>query len=254
MLAELASLDVFRFLLVFTRIGAAIMLFPGFSGAMVAMRARLALAMAVTFVVLPVVAPGLPPMPRSPLALGLLVFVEATIGVFLGVVVQVLMSALGLAGNYIGYKAGLTNAFSVDPITEDQSTLIPRFLSSVAVLMLFATDMHHLMFRAVIDSYEVFQPGRPLPVGDMSDMVAHGLAASFRLGLQLAAPVMVFGLVFFGGMGVLARLMPQMPVFFVTLPIQMMMGLSILMISLPMIMLWFLRYFADGMLPFVGGR
>jgi Flagellar biosynthesis pathway, component FliR len=92
------------------------------------------------------------------------------------------------------------------------------------VLLILATDLHHLMFRAVVDSYELFRPGQSLPVSDMSNLLATTLAASFRLGLQLAAPLVVFGLVFYGGLGVLARLMPQMPVFFVALPVQLMMG------------------------------
>ncbi|MBW7852465.1 MAG: flagellar type III secretion system protein FliR [Rhodospirillales bacterium] len=253
MLAELAAVDVFRFLLVFTRIGAAVMLFPGIGGTMVTARARLTLALAVSFVVLPVVASTLPAMPRSPFALGLLLLSETAIGVFMGVMVQMLMAALNVAGSYIGYKAGLTNAFVSDPVTADQSTLIPRFLSNLAVVLIFATGLHELLFRAVVDSYALFVPGGPLPFGDMSESVARALATSFRIGLQLAAPVMVFGLVFYGGMGVLARLMPQMPVFFVALPIQVLLGLSILMVSLPLIMLWFLRHVEDGLMPFVRG-
>jgi flagellar biosynthetic protein FliR len=77
------------------------------------------------------------------------------------------------------------------------------------------------------------------------------LGDSFVVGIQLAAPVLVFALVFNTGLGLVNRLVPQMQVFFVGLPIQVMVGLSVLAIALPAIMLWFLRYFREGIGAFL---
>jgi len=252
MLAELLALDVFQLLMVFTRLGAAMMIMPGFGGNIMPSRFRLILALAITLVVAPVVAPGLPAMPQTVGGLAVLLVSEVTIGLFLGLVAQVLMAAVNVAGTVIGFQSGFTNAFVFDAVTEQQSNLLTGFMGNLALVVIFATDLHHLMLRAVVDSYALFPSGAEVPLADMSDSLARGVAHSFAIGLKLSAPLLVFALVFQGGMGVLARLMPQMPVFFVALPVQMMVGMAIFMVTLPPAMLWFLRHFEDGLLPYVG--
>lgn len=251
MLTELLAIDIFKFLLVFARLGGAIMLLPGFAGNLVPVQFRLLLALAITLVVLPVVAATLPAMPANPWAMFLLLFGEITIGIFFAVLVQSLMTALNLAGTFIGFQAGLTNAFIFDPITEQQGALLTGFLSNVAIVLVFATDMHHIMLRVVVESYSLFSPGGMVETGGLLDIFVRNLSRSFLLGIQLAAPVGVFTLVFFAGMGLLSRLMPQMHVFFIALPLQVMMGIGILMVSIPMVMGLFLRFFEDGLARFL---
>lgn len=254
MLTEILNLDIFRFFLVFTRIGAAMMVLPGFGGRLVEAQIRLLLALAMSFVVLPALAPDLPGLPRGLGHTVLLLGGEAVIGVFLGMMAQLLMSALNLAGTVIGFQSGMANAFSFDPVAEQQSQLLTGFLANFAIVVIFASDLHHLMLRAVVDSYALFRPGQALPFGDFADTMAHTLTAAFRLGLQLAAPLVVFGLVFYSGLGVLSRLVPQMQVFFVAMPVQLLVAIWLLMVSLPTVTLLFLRWFEDGLLPFVVPR
>ncbi len=254
MLAELLALDTFAFLLVFTRLGAAMMLLPGFGSRLFATRARLLLALALSAVVLPVLAPQLPRLPESPAALVLLLAGEVTIGFFLGMVAQVLLVALNLAGTYIGFQAAMANAFVVDPVAEQQSSILPGFLANLALVLIFTTDLHHLMLRAAIGSYDLFTPGAPLPLGDLANSLTQTLGRAFTLGLQLAGPIMVFGLVFNGGLGLLSRLMPQMQVYFVAMPLQVIIGTLLLLVTLPALMMWFMRFFEEGLLPFAGSR
>lgn len=254
MLAELvASLDVFRFLLVFARIGAALMLMPGFGGSLVPTRVRLLLALGLSVLVEPVVHGSLPHMPDSAADLVVLLIGEVTVGLFLGLLAQAIMSALSLCGTYMGFQAGIANAFIHDPVTEQQSTLLPGFFANVAVVLIFATDTHHLMLRAAANSYVLFTPGAPLPLADFSDSMARMMTRAFLLGLQLAGPIMVFGIVFNAGLGLLSRLMPQLQVYFVAAPIQLMVGLLLVAASLPAVMMWFLRFFEDGLMAFAGG-
>ena len=78
--------------------------------------------------------------------------------------------------------------------------------------LLFVTNMHHLMLIALVDSYQLFAPGGGFPVGDFSNLAAQFVARSFRLGLQIAMPVVVVGVLIYVAMGLMARLMPQMVV------------------------------------------
>jgi flagellar biosynthetic protein FliR len=251
MLRDILATNVFQFLMVFARVGAAMMLFPGFGSAMVSVRLRLLLALAVAFVIFPVVGGSLPAMPPDPLSIALLAAGEATIGVFLGMISQMLMAALDLAGNFIGYAVGLTNALAVDPTTAQQSQLVSGFLTMAAITVILASDTHHLMLRALADSYGLFQPGQPLPVDDFSAVAVRTIGESFALAFQLAAPAVVFSLVFNTGLGLLNRLVPQMQVFFVGLPIQVLVGLSVVMVALPALMMWFMRHFRDGLSVFL---
>ncbi len=254
MLADLLALDVFQFLLVLTRLGAAITGMPGLGGTVVPIRFRLIMALAITLLVVPLVAKTLPPMPGNVPDLIILLFQEIAIGAFLGLVAQAMMAALNLAGTIMAMQSSLTNILANDPITQEQSSLLPGFFANVALVLIFLTDTHHLMLNAVFASYELFRPGTSLPTGDFAHALINTVGESFALGVQLAGPMVIFGLVFNGGLALVNRLMPQMQVFFVAMPAQVLGGLSMVMISLPVLMAWFMRYFDDGLTALGGGR
>lgn len=251
MLNEILTLDIYRFFMIFTRVSAALMLFPGFSGRLVAARVRLLIALGLALVLLPVVGPLFPPLPRNVGGLMLLIGSEALVGVYLGVVTQVLMSSLNIAGTFIGFQIGLTNAFSFDAVAEQQSSTLTALFSNIALLAILSTDLHHLMLRALADSYAIFIPGQALPMDDFSETLGHMMSASFGFGIQAAAPILAFGLIFNVGLGLLSRLAPQIQVYFVGLPLQVIAGLWMMMVALPLMMLTFLRWFEAGMIPFL---
>jgi flagellar biosynthetic protein FliR len=250
-LNEILTLDIYRFFMVFARIGAALMLFPGFGATMVSTRIRLILALALSLVLLPIVGPLYPNLPRHLGGLTLLIFGEVAVGIFLGVLTQVVMSAMNVAGTFIGFQIGLTNAFSYDVVAEQQSSTLSAFLANVALVALFTTDLHHLLIRALTDSYATFVPGQLLPLGDFAETLSHLLSESFGMGIRLAAPLLVYGLIFYAGLGLLSRLAPQIQVFFVALPLQVFSGLWMLMVALPVMIIVFLRFFEDSLIPFV---
>jgi flagellar biosynthetic protein FliR len=114
--------------------------------------------------------------------------------------------------------------------------------------MIFLTNTHDLLLRALVGSYDLFAPGGFPVIGDMSDTVAHVVAESFTLAIELSAPVLVLGTVFFVAMGLLSRLMPQLQIFFVVLPIQIVGGLLVFAFTLLDVMHWYL----DGFLTIYG--
>lgn len=251
MLNEILTLDIYRFFLIFTRLGATIMLLPGFSGQLVSTRIRLLIALALSLLLLPVAGPLFPPLPRQVPNLILLIGGEVLVGIYLGVVTQMLMAALNIAGTFISFQIGLTNAFSFDAVAEQQSSTITALLANIALIAIFATDMHHLMLRALADSYATFVPGQPMMLGDFSETLGHLMSQSFGFGIQMAAPILAFGLIFNSGLGLLSRLTPQIQVFFVALPLQLIGGVAMLMVALPLMIMQFLRWFEAGLIPFL---
>lgn len=252
MLAELLPNQVFALLLIFVRIGTALMLLPGFGESYISSRIRLLLALMVSLVVYPATAPLLPDLPTSPAALLLLIFGEAFIGLFLGSLSRILMAALSIGGMMIATVTGLANALTNDPTAAQQGSIAGSFLSTLALLIIVVLDLHHLLLRGVIESYQLFIPGQPLLTGDLSQMVTRVVAKAFLLGFQIASPFIAIGLIFNLGLGLLSRLMPQMQIFFIAIPLQILVGLAVLMIALPAIMGWFIAGFQEFTLPFVG--
>ena len=106
----------------------------------------------------------------------------------------------------------------------------------LGLTLIFATNMHYLVIAALNSSYDLFEPGEVPAVGDVAALVTKTAAGAFRIGIQLSAPFLAFGLLFNIGLGVLSRLMPQMQVFFVGMPLSIMLGLVILVFVLTAMM------------------
>ena len=136
----------------------------------------------------------------------------------------------------IAQQLGLGFVTAVDPTQGEQGMIIGNFLTLLGITLFFATDMHHLVIAALNDSYTLFEPGDLPTSGDAAALITKTVAGAFRIGIQLSAPFIVFGLLFNIGLGVLARLMPQMQVFFVGLPLSILLGLLILFLVIGAVM------------------
>lgn len=253
MLAGLLTAEIFAVLLIFVRVGAAMMLLPGFGESYVAPRVRLLLALLLAVLLAPVISPDLPALPDSPWLLGVLVLGEVVVGVFLGTLARLFMSALTTGGMMIASSSALANAMVNDPSAAQQGSIAGSFLSIVALLTIFALDLHHLMLRAVVESYGLFVPGQALPLGDFSDVIARIVAKTFLLSFQIAMPFVAVATIFYLGIGLLSRLMPQVQIFFIAMPLQIAAGLVVMSLALPAIILWFTGSLESTLLTFAGG-
>ena len=239
--------------LVFARVGSMIMAAPALGDAALSPRLRLALALAVTAVIAPNVLgdypPGLLAADTSRFA-GLLIG-EIAIGVFLGLFARVLVGGLSVAGQIIALQMGLSLAQIFNPSDNGQGAIVGGFLTLLGAAMIFATDAHYLLFGAIRDSYVLMAPGASLPIGDMSEAMTGAVASAFSLGVRLASPFIVFGVVFYAGAGVLSRMMPQAQVFFMLAPANLMLGLTLLMLTTGLMMTAFLSTFEDALAPYL---
>jgi flagellar biosynthesis protein FliR len=236
------------FMLVFARIGAMVMLLPGLGETNIPVRIKLAIALLLTLIILPLHRAAYHvDLQASLTPLLVQMLYEIIIGVVLGATARVTLSALQVAGSVIAQQMGLGFVTAVDPTQGQQGLLIGNFLTILGITLLFATDSHHLVIAALNDSYAVFSPGEMMPSGDVAALATRAFAAAFKIGTQLAAPFLVFGLVFNIGLGVLARLMPQMQVYFVGVPLSIMAGFLIFAVVIAAMMGTFLDYFIGVM-------
>lgn len=251
MLEQFLAINLFHFLLVFSRLSIVFYLMPGISAGYVPARVRLLLALFVTLIMLPLVKDVLPAQPDTPAELIGLIVIEVLIGGFMAGLIQIIMSSLMIAGEVISNATGLTNAFVDDLVSEEQTAIVIGLLNIVAVVLIFSAGLHRLMLEAVIDSYSLLRPGDSLITGDVLSIVSTMVNQAFYMGLKLASPFLVFELLFQFANGVLSRLSPQLNVFFVALPAQNLIGFAILMITLPTLMMFFLGFFENSLENFL---
>jgi flagellar biosynthesis protein FliR len=235
------------FLLVFARTGTMLMLLPGLGEQNISMRMRLGFALGLAAVLLPLHRNAFHIDLTSLGAVVVLLIEEMLIGAVLGITARLTISALEVAGSVIAQQLGLGFVTAVDPTQGEQGMIIGNFLTLLGITLFFATDMHHLVIAALNDSYTLFEPGELPSTGDAAALITKIIAGAFRVGIQLSAPFIVFGLLFNIGLGVLARLMPQMQVYFVGLPLSILVGLLFFLVLLGAMMSYFLDY-AGGVL------
>jgi flagellar biosynthetic protein FliR len=235
------------FMLVFARIGAMVMLLPGLGETNIPVRIKLAIALLLSMIILPLHRQAYQVDLNSLAPLLVLMLHEIVIGVVLGATARVTLSALQVAGSVIAQQLGLGFVTAVDPTQGQQGLLIGNFLTILGLTLLFATDSHHLVISALNESYRIFAPGQMFSTGDVAALATRAFASAFKIGMQLSAPFLVFGLIFNLGLGVRARLMPQMQVYFVGVPLSILIGFLILALVITAIMGTFLDYFVSVM-------
>ena len=239
--------------LILARVGAILMLIPGIGEAYVPPRVRLSLALLLSLVLWPVVRTALPALPESLGAMAGWVVREITVGVMIGLLLRMLMSALAAAGEIVSLQTTLSFAQTANPLQAQPASTLAAFLTLLGVTLLFATDTHHLFIAGIVGSYRLIAPAQPLMMQDFATMAVRTLGDSFLLGVQLAAPVLVFALIFNLATGLVARVMPQFQVFFAAAPLSVLLGLSVFALSLGVIGTVFIDRYRRLAEVFAGG-
>ena len=236
-------LQVYTGGLVFARIGAMVMLMPGIGENVVPPRIRLSFAVLMALLLAPLVSKSIVTVPSSVGGVGGAVLHEVLVGLMIGAVLKLFVSSLTTAGEIISLQTTLSFAQTTNPAGAQTSTAVATFLSMLGLTLIMVTDLHHLFIGAMVKSYDLFPFSRAVPVNDAAALAVRTVADSFKLGLQLSAPVLVFSIVFNLATGLVGRVMPSFQIFFVTSPLSVILGLSLLGLSLGGIaMVWTDRY------------
>lgn len=218
--------------LIFARLGAVLLMLPGIGETYVPPRIRLALALLLALVLWPVVAGALPALPATVGGMAGWIIREVVTGLMIGTLLRIFTSALSTAGEIVSLQTTLSFAQTANPLQAQPGTTIAAFLMLLGTTLIFATDTHHLFIAGLVGSYELIAPAKPLLMQDFATMAVKTVGDSFMLGVQLAAPVLVFALIFNLASGLIARVMPQFQVFFAAAPLSVILGLSVFALSL----------------------
>lgn len=235
----LTGLLVFPLFLLFARVGGAIMVFPAISDPSINIRARLLITLGISVLLLPLLGADFPDIPARTGDMLLLLFGEMVIGLLLGLGARLMMAAMTLAGEIIAFLAGFQGASLFDPSTNTNSGAPSVFLTLCAGVVVLSLNLHHQLILATVESYAIFKPGVMPEVSDAAAAYVQMMSVIMRLGLQLAAPFVVAGLLTNALFGVLNRLVPQLQIFFVSVPVTITVGVILLAAGLgTMLQLW----------------
>jgi flagellar biosynthetic protein FliR len=212
--------------------GSAIMTFPGFSDVSVNYRLRLMIALFTSLAFFPLLEPRMPMLPEKTSLLVSYIFVEVFLGIALAISGRIFMAALNTAGELIGYTSGLHAASLFDPRSGASTAAPALFLSMTAVTLIFVTNLHHTMIEAIFESYDYFPVGQLPELEDTAFAITQVIVDMFRIGIKIASPVMVIGFLTYVAFGIFNRLIPQLHVFFVALPITICGGLFVLGVAI----------------------
>ena len=220
--------------IVFCRIGACLMVMPGISSARVPVRSRLFIALLVSAALLPVLIPeaqrfgaDTPPFVLLRLMVG-----ETLIGALIGTLARIFFLALETLATSIAYNIGLSANLGG---TIDESLPIPALASLFtlgATMLLFASDQHWEILRGLVASY------RAMPIASGFDdrhaltEIADTLSVSFGVALRIASPFILYALIVNLALGLVNRMVPQVPVYFISLPFVVAGGLYLLVLSI----------------------
>jgi len=225
------------FALVLTRVSSFLLVLPVFGSRGIPLQIKAAVAVFLSLFFCTTTPLGLDPAGVSTMMAIVLLAAEAIYGLALGLVVTLLFSVVQLSGHVVEQQMGMTMAEIINPLTDEQVGPLATLLEVIFILLFLSANGHHLFLLVLSKSYSAF-PAGTIPTLDLlvSGVIETG-SVMFVACLRLAAPMLTASLLLMAALALLARLIPEMEVFFIAMPVQAALGL----------------FLAATFLPFVGG-
>lgn len=223
--------QIVTFILVLARVGGIFTSAPVFGNVNVAPMVRVAIAISLAFVFLPMAKYDSPNLDFLPFALAIVK--EALVGLVMGYLAALMFAAIQMAGAYIDLQVGFGFASVVDPMVREQNAVLGQLQNLAATLLFLVMNGHHFMIRGLADSFTVLPLGQMALSPEAAGGMMHVFASIFLAALKIGAPVV--GAIFLTdvSLGILARTVPQLNVFVVGFPAKLTVALLAVIAVLP---------------------
>jgi flagellar biosynthetic protein FliR len=233
-----------RFLLIFIRLSALMVVLPVLSYPVVPVRIRIALSLVLSMILTPVVDWAYP-MVESLLELAVLVIREVLIGLIIGFGAKVIFEGINMAGGFIGRQMGIGIANVMDPTSRQQIPVVSHFWALVMITYFLAIDGHHLLVETMFRNFSKIPLGGGEFPPALGTTIVRSVSHAFFIALKLGLPAMIFLLLVDTAISFTARVMPQMNIFLVTLPLKIGTGIFVLITSLNIFQVVFDSIYGD---------
>ncbi|MCU0575695.1 MAG: flagellar biosynthetic protein FliR [Desulfobacterota bacterium] len=234
-LLRLAWSDFLSLFLIFIRIGTIFAVVPFFNAEIIPRRITALIALFLSFILLPLV----PKIQIRPDELNILMMVsilihQMLIGLALGLAIDVIFSGIQIAGELMGFQMGFSIANVVDPMTGITAPITSNLLYITAFLLFFSFGGHHLLIKALIETFAIMPIGdRMVHTGFLMSVITYA-GAMFVIGIKVSAPVVGILLLINVSFAIIARALPQMNVFLMAFPLTIAVGLIFMVLVIKM--------------------
>ena len=216
------------------RVAGIVVAIPAFSSRSVPLHVRIGLLIGLTVILFPIVSDQIRPLTFSFPQVVPLLLTEFMVGIVLGFAISFVMNAFIIAGELIGIQMGINLISALDPVAGGQVPILGQFMGLLGMLIFLAIDGHHMMFEALVASFQLVPPMHVHFSGFLVENVLKLGVGMFVLALKVGAPVMTAVFIVTLGMGILGRTIPQLNVMLNNVPITIGVGLLVLGLSLPL--------------------
>ena len=228
-------------MLIFARVGACLMLMPGISSARIPMNFRLFLAIAFSLIMVPLSGSNFTTIAQNPTLATLVsgIVSESLVGATFGVIAQAYMWALQFMANIIGMSIGYSGQPGTSVIESMPETQVANMITIGALMLFFAGDLHMIVIRGLMTSYQVVPVSlTPAPQSALIDF-QDALSQTFLTTLRIASPFIIYSILVNIAVGLINKLTPTIPVYFISMPFVMFGGLLLIYCLLPEILTFF---------------
>jgi len=223
------------FALVLTRVSSFLLVLPIFGSKIIPVQIKGAAAVLLSLFFCTTAPLGIHPAEVSTLGAIVLLAGEAVYGLALGLIVAMLFSVVQLSGHVVEQQMGLTMAEIINPLTDEETGPLASLLEMVFILLLLSANGHHLFLLILSKSYSAFPAGTSPTLGTLVGAVTETGSAMFVACLRLAAPMLAAFLILMVALALLARLIPEMDIFFISMPVQAALGLFLTAAFMPFV-------------------
>ena len=230
-----AEQDVLVGVLIFLRISLLMMLLPVLGHKMIPAPAKAGFVGILTILLFPIVSEHVPYIQPDVVIFALFALKEMLLAAALALIAQLIFTSAQFAGQMMSMQMGMAMANIFDPATNAQSAIVAQFAGVLAILMWLASGAHHMFILTLIESFSLLPPGEAWSF-DGWDVMNDAMASMFILGVKLMAPVLLLLFFVYIALGLVARAVPQVQVFFVSFPLSVGLGLLIFSMALPAFM------------------
>jgi flagellar biosynthetic protein FliR len=230
--------------LAFCRVGGCIMLMPGFSSARLPMQVRLFLSVAISMAILPMVWDIIYPRAASdPAALGMLIASETLVGAVFGLIARLYTAGLQFAGTAISSAISFNGPPGSDIIEDSSEGQLTSLLALAGLLVLLMLNFHHVVIKSLLDSYTTIPLSEGLNPRRILITLTDTLSATFMIVLRLISPFLLYSIMFNVAVGLINKMAPQIPVYFISTPYALMGGIFLLYLGIAAMIDEFVRGF-----------
>lgn len=222
--------QIVGYLLVFARVGAWVWLTPPFGGRFLPPLVRIMAGLAFAIPMTPVAIASSGGISLEPVDLLLQFALQVAIGVALGLVCLIILTAVQSAGSLIDLAGGFSLDAAYDPLLQQQSTVIARIYQLVAGVLLLVSGAYLVLFAGFARTFEALPIGPGLNLGVTAEVLTRALSMFFVAVLQIAGPIVAILLLTDIGLGLLTRVAPTINIFVLSFPVKI--GATLLLVGL----------------------